>query len=157
MKRIIYILAAVFLAAGFSSCSGTKDAGVDISGQWHLVETGDLIEGQGLDIDVYASFSSGTFALYQKVGSGLVRYWYYEGSYSVSDDNVLTGRYSDGTRLGGTRGLGYAVDLSGSQLTLTSLASGEVSVYEQAEIPADVIGNAVPPVRSGDAVALPVL
>ena len=122
------MLAAAVLIAGLSACSGKNDTGVDISGQWHLVETGDLIGEQGLDIDVYASFTSGTFVLYQKVGTGLGRYWYYEGTYTVSGDNVMTGRYSDG------------------------LSSGEVSVYERAEIPADVIDEAVPPVRSGDAV-----
>ena len=149
MKRILYMLAAISLLAGISSCSGKNDTGADISGQWHLVETGNLIGGQELDIDVYASFTAGTFTLYQKVGSGLGRYWYYDGVYSVSGDNVLTGRYSDGTRLGGTRGLGYSVSVSGSSLTLTALSSGEVSVYERAEIPADVIDEAVPPVRSG--------
>ena len=143
-------MATVFLAAALQACSGTEDTGVDISGQWHLVETGDLIEGQGLDIDVYASFSSGDFILYQKVGSDLRRYWYYEGTYSVSGDNVLTGRYSDGTRLGGTRGTGYSVDLSGDRLTLTALSSGEVSVYQRAEIPAEVTDGAIPPVRSGE-------
>ena len=151
------MLAAAVLIAGLSACSGKNDTGVDISGQWHLVETGDLIGGQGLDIDVYASFTSGTFVLYQKVGTGLERYWYYEGTYTVSGDNVMTGRYSDGTRLGGTRGLGYSVSVSGSSLTLTALSSGEVSVYERAEIPADVVDEAVPPVRSGDVPALPVL
>ena len=64
----------------------------------------------------------------------------------------MTGRYSDGTRLGGTRGLGYSVAVSGNSLTLIALSSGEVSVYERAEIPADVIDEAVPPVRSGNAV-----
>ena len=90
------MLAAAVLIAGLSACSGKNDTGVDISGQWHLVETGDLIGEQGLDIDVYASFTSGTFVLYQKVGTGLGRYWYYEGTYTVSGDNVMTGRYSDG-------------------------------------------------------------
>ena len=49
MKRILYMLAAAVLVAGLSACSGKNDTGVDISGQWHLVETGDLIGEQGLD------------------------------------------------------------------------------------------------------------
>ncbi len=151
MKRIIYIFTAVLLAAMTVACT-KEGAGTDISGQWHLVETGDLIGGQGMDIDVYVSFTSGTFTLYQKVGSEQVRYWYYEGTYSVSGDNVMTGRYSDGTRLGGTRGLGYSVSLSGEELTLTALSSGETSVYEKAGIPAEVVENSILPVRSGSEV-----
>ena len=85
-------------------------------------------------------------------GTGIMK-----GHYTVSGDNVMTGRYSDGTRLGGTRGLGYSVAVSGNSLTLTALSSGEVSVYERAEIPADVVDEAVPPVRSGDVPVLPVL
>ena len=65
------MLAAISLLAGISACSGKNDTGADISGQWHLVETGNLIGGQELDIDVYASFTAGTFTLYQKVGTGL--------------------------------------------------------------------------------------
>ena len=42
------MLAAAVLIAGLSACSGKNDTGVDISGQWHLVETGDLIGEQGL-------------------------------------------------------------------------------------------------------------
>lgn len=150
IRNFLYFLAASFLVLGTVSCSEKIDTGTDISGQWHLTDTGGLIEDQNMAIDVYISFDSGNFSLYQKVGEDLLRYWYYDGTYSVSGDNVLTGRYTDGTRLGGARGLGYSVSLSGDELTLTEVASGEVSVYRRAEIPLDVIDNAVPPVRSGD-------
>ena len=83
IRNFLYFLAASFLVLGTVSCSEKIDTGTDISGQWHLTDTGGLIEDQNMAIDVYISFDSGNFSLYQKVGEDLLRYWYYDGTYSV--------------------------------------------------------------------------
>lgn len=157
MKRILYILAVAFSCMALSvSCQTKEEPGTDISGVWHLVDTEGLILDQELDVDMYAVFNSGNFELYQRVGESAGRYWYYSGTYSTSG-NVLTGRYSDGTRLGGVSGEGYSISLDGSTLFLTSVFSGEVSEYELVEeVPSEIADSAVPPVKSADAPA-PVL
>ena len=145
MKRILYILAVAFSCMALSvSCQTKEEPGTDISGVWHLVDTEGLILDQELDVDVYAVFNSGNFELYQRVGESAGRYWYYSGTYSTSG-NVLTGRYSDGTRLGGVSGEGYSISLDGSTLFL---------LVE--EVPSEIADSAVPPVKSADAPA-PVL
>ena len=93
-----------------------EDASADISGEWHLDNS-----GLAYDADVYVVFSEGSFRLYQKVGDQS-RPWLYEGTYSVSD-NVLTGRYSDGTRLGGASGQGYRVGIERGAATEDELAT----------------------------------
>lgn len=157
MKRILYILAAAFsLIVLLVSCQHKEEPGTDISGTWHLVDTEGLILDQEVAIDVYAVFNSGNFELYQSLGESAGRYWYYSGTYSTSG-NVLTGRYSDGTRLGGVSGEGYSIHLEGNSLFLTSIFSGEVSEYELVdEVPAGIADSAVPPVKAADAPA-PVL
>lgn len=152
MKKILYILATVLCITAPVSCQKTGEEGTDISGEWHLVDTGGLIDGQQLDIQVYVHFNNGSFELFQRLGENQTRWWVYSGTYSTSD-NVLSGRYSDGTRLGGTSGEGYAISLEGGTLTLTSVFSGEVSIYESAEIPDEVRENAVAPVRSAETAA----
>lgn len=161
MKRILYILAAAFSCMVLSvSCQTKEESGTDITGVWHLVDTGDLVadspDDDKLVLDVYAVFGRGNFELYQRIGQSAGRYWYYSGTYSTSG-NVLTGRYSDGTRLGGVSGEGYSISLDGSTLFLTSVFSGEVSEYELVEeVPSEIADSAVPPVKSADAPA-PVL
>lgn len=156
MKRIFSIILAVCTLAGLSSCSNKMEQGVDISGEWKLVDTGGLIDSGDVVLDVYVRFDGGSFELYQRLGEQQDRYWSYSGTYSVSGSNILTGRYSDGTLLGGSRGDGYEVYLEGNSLILTSVFSGEVSEYVKETIPEEVKSEAVPPVRSGEAPA-PVL
>lgn len=151
MRKILYVLSVLACIAGMSSCEKSGDS-VDVSGEWHLTDTGGLITGNGLRIDVYASFSGGNFELYQRIGESQARYWSYSGTYTLSG-NVLTGRYSDGTRLGGSSGEGYTVDISKGTMTLTSVFSGEVSVYESCTIPSEVRAEAVTPVKSADSTA----
>lgn len=159
MKRILYILFAALTLSLQVSCQ-KEDASADISGEWHLDNS-----GLAYDADVYVVFSGGSFRLYQKVGDQS-RPWLYEGTYSVSD-NVLTGRYSDGTRLGGASGQGYRVGIERGAATedggndsvyliLTSVFSGTQNRYEKTPVPADIIDSAVPPVKSED-IPAPVL
>lgn len=158
MKRILYILAAAFICMALSvSCQTKEEPGTDITGVWHLVDTGDLMaDDDKLVLDVYAVFDSGNFELYQRVGQSAGRYWYYSGTYSTSGD-ILTGRYSDGTRLGGVSGEGYSISLDGSTLFLTSVFSGEISEYDLVdEVPVEILDSAVPPVKAENAPA-PVL
>lgn len=151
MKRIFSIILAVFCLAGLSSCANKLEQGVDISGEWKLVDTGGLTDATDVVLEVYVRFDGGNFDLYQKLGEQQDRFWSYSGTYSVSGSNILTGRYSDGTLLGGSRGDGYEVYLEGNSLFLTAVFSGEVSEYVKETIPEDVKAEAVPPVRSEDA------
>ncbi len=151
MKRIFSIILAVCTLAGLSSCSNKMEQGADISGEWKLVDTGALVDAGDVELEVYVRFDGGSFELYQKIGEQQGRFWSYSGTYSVSGSNILTGRYSDGTLLGGSRGDGYEVYMEGNSLFLTSVFSGEVSEYVKETIPEEVKSEAVPPVRSDEA------
>ena len=138
MKNILYPVLAIFLAFVCAACSKQDSApSLDISGEWHLVSAGDLPMAS---IDVYVSFGKGTFDLYQMLGEG--RYRHYGGTYSVQGD-VMTGQSSDGEPLGGGS---YTVSLESDNSTLTLIPQNdpdEISVYEHAVIPNEVIGNAI--------------
>ena len=71
MKRILYILFAALTLSLQVSCQ-KEDASADISGEWHLDNS-----GLAYDADVYVVFSGGSFRLYQKVGDHS-RPWLYE-------------------------------------------------------------------------------
>lgn len=151
MKRIFSIILAVCTLAGLSSCSNKMEQGTDISGEWKLVDTGGLTDASDVVLEVYVRFDGSNFELYQKLGEQQGRFWLYNGTYNVSGSNILTGRYSDGTLLGGSRGDGYEVYMEGNSLFLTSVFSGEVSEYVKETIPEEVKSEAVPPVRSDEA------
>ena len=120
MKNILYPVLAIFLAFVCAACSKQDSApSLDISGEWHLVSAGDLPMAS---IDVYVSFGKGTFD--------------FQG-------DVMTGQYSDGEPLGGGS---YTVSLESDNSTLTLIPQNdpdEISVYEHAVIPNEVIGNAI--------------
>lgn len=155
MKRIFSIILTLSCIACFSSCDSKKDSGVDISGEWRLVDAGGLTDVSDVAVEVYARFDGSNFELYQKLGEQQGRFWYYTGTYTTSGSR-LTGRYSDGTLLGGSKGDGYDVYLEGDTMFLTAVFSGEVSEYVRETIPDDVKAEAVPPVKAADAPA-PVL
>lgn len=113
------------------SCKKEND-GLDITGNWHLVSSGELSMET---VDVYVSFGEGAFSLYQKIGEG--SYYRYEGTYTLTG-NVLGGSYSDGTLWGSD----YDITLEQDRLTMTARnGSGEVSVYTRKDIPAEVLEN----------------
>ncbi len=125
------------------SCS-KEESRPDISGEWHLVSTGELpMDG----IDIYAVFGNGSFSLYQKTGD-MLQYYQYTGHYSVSGD-ILSGTYTDGTPFGST----YRITMmeNDSVLVLTAQnGSGESSRYGKTPVPGSV-KNSVVVTRAGEA------
>lgn len=88
---------------------------------------------------VYIDFNEdGTFAMYQQVYS--LNYVCYTGSYNVSDDDILTGTYADGSKWASAYKVSVSTD--GKTLMMSSQEDVEdmsvVSVYSQTVIPEDV-------------------
>ena len=112
----------------------------DISKSWKLV----LVNGVEPEFTVYIEFFDGIFYMYQQVYE--LNYVAYEGNYSV-DWNVLSGVYADGSEWK----CEYVGELSelGDVLTLTSVEKNPiVNVYEECEIPQEVIDEAEANTRS---------
>ena len=98
-----------------------------IEQEWKLVS----VDGVPADFNVYISFSSGTFALYQQVYS--VDFKFYEGEYKV-DGGTLSGSYFDG----GDWKCAYTGGITedGKTMTLNSKDAHPVKyVYESCTIP----------------------
>ena len=98
-----------------------------IEQEWKLVS----VDGVPADFNVYISFSSGMFALYQQVYS--VDFKFYEGEYKV-DGNTLSGSYFDG----GDWKCAYTGGITedGKTMTLKSKDEHPVKyVYESCTIP----------------------
>ena len=132
--RLFFIVSAMAAFCLLALSCRKYESGVDISGEWHLVSTGELSMES---IDVYVSFGKGTFVLYQKLGEG--RYYVYSGTYSLSG-SLLSGSYSDGTSWGSDYDI--ALDPGGELLTMTARnGSGEVSTYERKAVPEEVLDN----------------
>lgn len=133
--RLVAVLTVIFMSVACGEKSG--DDVVNVSGEWHLVS----YEGIDIsDVEVYLKFDKGIFDLYQKLEEG--RFRHYHGSYSVNG-NTMTGQYDDGEPLGGGS---YTVSLESDNSTLTLIPQNdpnEISVYEHAVIPNEVIGNAI--------------
>lgn len=137
------ILAAVAVALTFAGLSGCKKdsqkESVSITGSWHLVEIGPVSRSSDPDgMAVYISFGKdGCFDLYQQLQDG--PYVHYSGHWELNA-SVLYGYYDDGTPLGGDS---YEVSASSSEMRLkANNGSGEVTVYEKAEIPDEVRSSA---------------
>lgn len=112
----------------------------DISRSWKLVS----VNGVEPEFAVYIEFFDGIFYMYQQVYE--LNYVAYEGNYSV-DWNVLSGVYADGSEWK----CEYVGELSelGDVLTLTSVEKNPiVNVYEECEIPQEVIDEAEANTRS---------
>lgn len=149
MKRTLYIMAMTVLSViALASCQKENGAGTIVDGDWH----GSMTVSEETVADVYISFSEGNFVIYQKTGS-LERYYMYDGTYTVTG-NTLSGKYSDGTSWGSQ----YEVNVTGNSMQMTALnGSGEVSIYQREEIPAEVKDTAVPNVKSDEPGIGPVL
>ena len=112
----------------------------DISRSWKLVS----VNGVEPEFAVYIEFFDGIFYMYQQVYE--LNYVAYEGNYSV-DWNLLSGVYADGSEWK----CEYVGELSelGDVLTLTSVEKNPiVNVYEECEIPQEVIDEAEANTRS---------
>ena len=139
MKTSIKYLIISLLPLLFLSCNKDEREFDTLQGSWHLISVSNVDIS---DIDVYISFSAGSFTLYQKVGSG--RYVKFEGTYGFAD-GVLSGKYSSGETLGSQ----YRVQRDGNRLILTS-DTGESSVYLKSDIPSEVTDNASKPLKKGE-------
>ena len=135
-----FLAAAVLLLSCGSDNKNGKDV-TDISGEWKLESVGgvsasELVKDEIGGLDVYISFSDGSFETFQRIVDGNV-YVRYDGTYTV-DGATATGAYSDGTLWGAS----YTVKVEGGE-TLVMSAAGEDCVYKKTGIPADVRSQAV--------------
>ena len=121
-------------SSGGGSGSGTSKA--DISGCWELVSVTTKAGIGGLPVSVYLDFTaSGGFTLYQQIGDG--RYTKFTGTYVLSSDNKLSGKYDGGANWGP-----YSAEISAKTIKLTTPGNQEVDTYEKVKaIPASVLGN----------------
>ena len=151
MMKKIFALAAVLLT--IAACGGkdnpdtpspTPGGGggggsttkLDVTGSWELSNVETKVSVGSVNVSVYITFASGdSFTLYQKIGEG--RYSVFTGTYTLSSDNKLSGKYSNNAAWGP-----YTAALSGGKLTLTSAGGKEVDTYTKiSSIPAAVSGN----------------
>lgn len=148
----IYALAVISLLMMSVACGGDDDTKRpsaptyegeelgDISAAWKLVS----VNGVEPEFTVYIEFFDGIFYMYQQIYE--LNYVAYEGNYSV-EWNILSGVYADGSEWK----CKYVGELSelGDTLTLTSVEMNPiVNVYEQCEIPQEIIDEAEKNTRS---------
>lgn len=151
MMKKIFALAAVLLT--IAACGGkdnpdtpspTPGGGggggsttkLDVTGSWELSNVETKVSVGSVNVSVYITFASGdSFTLYQKIGEG--RYSVFTGTYTLSSDNKLSGKYSNNAAWGP-----YSAALSGGKLTLTSAGGKEVDTYTKiSSIPTSVTQN----------------
>ena len=151
MMKKLFALAAVLLT--IAACGGkdnpdtpspTPGGGggggsttkLDVTGSWELSNVETKVSVGSVNVSVYISFTSdGSFTLYQKIGEG--RYTRFTGTYTVSADNKLSGKYSNNAAWGP-----YTAAMASGKLTLTSAGGKEVDTYTKiSAIPAAVSGN----------------
>ncbi len=136
--KIFKILLMVAVVALFSSCEKeNKKETVDISGEWRLVsDTDGVVERE--EVDVYISFSEGTFELLQKSGTSM-RYNRYYGVYTFAA-GLLSGTYA-GNKYWGSD---YNVTFDGKDvMMMTAVGTELVCRYERAAIPQSVRDEAI--------------
>ena len=143
MMKKFFAFAVVLL--GLVACGGQNKDNPDTTpvltkenlvGAWELSSVSTKAAVGSETVNVYVDFaSSGSFSLYQKIGQG--RYTKFDGTFSVSADGKLSGKYSGGASWGPYEGA-----VSGSTLTLTSAGGNEVDTYKKvAAIPDSVFSN----------------
>lgn len=151
MMKKLFALAAVLLT--IAACGGkdnpdtpspTPGGGggggsttkLDVTGSWELSNVETKVSVGSVNVSVYISFTSdGSFTLYQKIGEG--RYTRFTGTYTISADNKLSGKYSNNAAWGP-----YTAAMASGKLTLTSAGGKEVDTYTKiSSIPAAVSGN----------------
>ena len=138
MMKFLKTAALALAVLGACLSCGKKEKALDITGEWNLVALETRAASIGdQTVDVYISFaSSGTFEMYQMLGTG--RYRKYSGTWTLTG-STLTGKYSDGTQWGSSYEVGRR---SEDMLTLSS-ASGEIGTYKKSTIPDSVRGEAL--------------
>ena len=151
MMKKLFALAAVLLT--IAACGGkdnpdtpspTPGGGggggsttkLDVTGSWELSGVETKVSVGSVNVTVYISFTSdGNFTLYQKIGEG--RYTRFTGTYTVSADNKLSGKYSNNAAWGP-----YTAAMASGKLTLTSAGGKEVDTYTKiSSIPTSVTQN----------------
>lgn len=151
MMKKLFALAAVLLT--IAACGGkdnpdtpspTPGGGggggsttkLDVTGSWELSNVETKVSVGSVNVSVYISFTSdGNFTLYQKIGEG--RYTRFTGTYTVSADNKLSGKYSNNAAWGP-----YTAAMASGKLTLTSAGGKEVDTYTKiSAIPSSVTQN----------------
>lgn len=151
MMKKLFALAAVLLT--IAACGGkdnpdtpspTPGGGggggsttkLDVTGSWELSGVETKVSVGSVNVSVYISFTSdGSFTLYQKIGEG--RYTRFTGTYTVSADNKLSGKYSNNAAWGP-----YTAAMASGKLTLTSAGGKEVDTYTKiSSIPTSVTQN----------------
>ncbi|MBQ8838001.1 MAG: hypothetical protein IJ005_01635 [Bacteroidales bacterium] len=139
MKKIIYLIAAAFIAA--VGCQSEHDRMVEqLVGDWHFAG-----EESGVKEDIWLSFSAdGGFELYQKIGEG--PYWLSTGEFTLDADKmVLSGLYSDRYPWK----YDYKVSIGSDSLVMTAVGVEDYSVtYGRESIPASVRNMSLPLTKS---------
>ena len=131
MKRIIFIISILELLCG---CMPEAKV-LDITGEWRLtdLELTKSVQIGNEEVDVYISYSvDNTFEMWQFLGAG--RYEYFSGTWALTED-ILTGKYTDGTNLGNV----YKVTCEADILTMTATVnSSDIYTYSRTTIPESI-------------------
>ena len=143
IRLILIGLAAVFALTGCGDSSkdtpepgpGPENGNGSVIGEWHMISWSTLKAA-----DIYLSFDeAGSFHIYQRLYKP--EYVHLDGHYTY-DKPTLSGKYSDNTPWGSPS---YRVSFNadGTQMTLTSTTSDDVSVFVKAKIPSEIISGAM--------------
>lgn len=138
IKRIFFIFlsAMMLFLAGCGKDNEKNKESFSIEGSWELtsMQTKSVTIGNQT-VDVYLTFSSGNFIIYQRLGAG--HFASYTGTYSFTG-GILSGKYSDGRSLGST----YTVEGDGDRMILSTSGGAESDVYTRiSSIPESVTSN----------------
>lgn len=132
MKRIF---ATLLIALSVISCNN-KEKAIDITGEWQIADavmTRSINIGN-TEIDIYIQFmADNTFSIWQMIGYG--RYQEFTGSWTLAENNILNGSYSDGTAWGNS----YKVEIIDGNLIMTAQnGSSDIYTYVRCTIPSDI-------------------
>jgi hypothetical protein len=137
MRKTLYILLVVVgLSVILTGCKKSKPEPPiigQIVGEWHLVSWNALPPE---NFDAYVTFSADkTFEIYQQIEQ--IGYQTFTGTYVITGEGKLSGKYSDNTEWGST----YEVSIDATANTLTMVSDpsvGEISVYNRVPVPESV-------------------
>lgn len=129
IKRIYIIFLSILMLSvvGCGKDEGGKKESFNIEGSWELtsVQVRSVTIGDQA-VDVYLTFSSGNFVIYQRLGAG--HFVSFTGTYTLTG-GILSGKYSDGRSLGST----YTVEGEGDRMVLLTSGGAESDVYSRIE------------------------
>jgi len=126
-----------------SGCNGKNnpeqpEKEYSIEGCWELKSVTTKATVGTEQVSVYISMKSGSFELYQKIGSTAGHFKKYTGTYKYSN-GILSGTYSDSSPLAST----YTVTLGENSMELSTGGGHETDKYSRiSEIPQSVIDDA---------------